>query len=128
MTSELVALERNKKYISITVVIIAVFLLSSYLNSDEEVVFSEPQWNCINSDNKWKCTVSFEVINETHTQQIRKASIRAITVSGGGRSNSLKIRGEKLFDHAMAPKETIGITEILFCDRRPGEIKVHIWK
>lgn len=38
------------------------------------------------------------------------------------------MRGEKIFDIEMAPKEIIEVNEYLLVDRKPIEIKVKIWE
>ncbi|MEJ2155072.1 MAG: hypothetical protein P8X96_07035 [Desulfobacteraceae bacterium] len=120
-------MKKNNKLPSIIVIIVAVLLLIYYFSNDEEVFFSDPKWNCSNSTNKWKCSVSFEVTNNTHQQQFRKVSIRGVTISGG-KYGRIEMRGEKIFDIEMAPKEIIEVNEYLLVDRKPIEIKVKIWE
>lgn len=99
-----------------------------YFNNDEEVSYTKPQWNCTAAQNSWKCAVSFEVTNETHTELMRNVSIRAVKLPADGKYSSLKIYGEIVFEVLLAPKETYKIDEILSASRKPNEIKVNVWK
>lgn len=121
-------MKKKNTYSSIIIIILIILISAYYFSRDEEIVYSEPQWNCSYLNNKWNCTVSFEVINKTHTQQVRKVSIRGVKVPKDGKFSSLKIYGEKIFDIDMNPKERLEVIENLLVDRKPNKINVNIWK
>lgn len=115
------------KLLIIIAIIVGVLTSANYFARDEKVLLSDPKWNCIKSNDKWKCTVSLEVTNETHMQQFRKISIRGI-VTSRGKYGRIAMHGEKIFDIEMSPKETFQVTENLMFDRKPFDIKVKIWE
>lgn len=74
--------KRNKLLLCLSLIVgillIAMIILRK--NYDEEILVSEPTWQCGYSDGVWKCEVSFSLKNNTHRHLVGNIGVRGINL------------------------------------------------
>jgi len=92
-------LSKNKKYISLIVffiVIIAIFAFFQLNNNN--VTFSEPNWNCKWEGHIYKCSINFFVTNKTTEYKIFNVIISAYKTRVIGTRERMADQGSGGFD------------------------------
>ncbi|MBL0712577.1 MAG: hypothetical protein JJV98_02645, partial [Desulfosarcina sp.] len=121
----------NKKkniYFAAALILVAGLSLALSDGRDEEVVYSSLLWHCPYLDDESQCEVSFDLVNKTSAQQVRKVNVRGIRVSPGKNDESARICGQISFSILLEPREVMEIRELMPVVSMPDKIKVLIWK
>ena len=119
----------NKKkniVFAVTIMLVSGLLLEIAVGRDEAVIFSNLQWTCPYRDDEQHCAVSFELVNQTAAQQIRKINIRGIRISPGKKDASAWICGQIRFSILLEPHEVIAIRELMSVVSMPDKITVSL--
>jgi hypothetical protein len=74
--------KRNKLlvYLGLVIAIVLIAMIIFRKNYDEEIMVSEPVWQCDYFDGIWRCEVSFFVKNNTHHHLVGNIGVRGINL------------------------------------------------
>jgi hypothetical protein len=113
-------------YLTATLILLSGLFFDISIGRDAAITFKNLQWQCPYIGDKNYCEVSFQIVNHTPAQQVRKVTIRGIRVSPGEKGENARGCGRINFSILLKPKETIAIRELMPVESTPDNITVLI--
>jgi hypothetical protein len=113
-------------YLAATLIFVSGLFFDISIGRDEAMTFKKLLWDCPYLGDENYCEVSFQIVNNTPAQQVRKITIHGIRLSPGGKDENAQICGQIDFSILLEPRETIAIRELMPVSPMPDKITVSI--
>jgi hypothetical protein len=119
-------LKKNHIYLAATLIFVFGLFFDISIGRDAAITFKKLQWHCPYLADENYCEVSFEIVNNTPAQQVRKVTIRGIRVPQGEKDENVQVCGQINFSILLKPHEVIAIRELMPVVPMPDNITVLI--